>query len=267
METLRSADGTRIAFDRRGSGPALLLVGGAFSDRSWQGDVAVAEALADTVTTVVWDRRGRGDSGDEARTYAPEREIEDLAALADAVGGRPAVFGNSSGGALALRAAAAGVPMTCLAVYEAPYVPLGRPDAPPSDHRERLRELVGAGRPEDAARYFLRRVMGVPAPFLALMRLTSGWRRAVALAPSLPYDAEVMGDFSLPADFARITVPTLVLGGAKSPGKLRAAVTAVADAVPGARSELLPKQNHGIDAVVLAGALRRFLLEPVRAGE
>jgi pimeloyl-ACP methyl ester carboxylesterase len=242
-------------------------VGGAFSDRSWQGDVRIAEALADTFTTVVWDRRGRGDSGDEARTYAPEREIEDLAALADAVGGRPAVLGISSGGALALRAAAAGVPMTRLAAYEPPYVPLGGQGEPPSDHRERLRALVGAGQPEAAARYFLTQVMGVPGAFLAVMRLTGGWRRAVALAPSLPYDAEVMGDYSLPAGFARIDVPTLVLGGAKSPQRLRAAVAAVSEAVPGARSMLLPKQNHAIDPAVLAAALRPFLLEPVRAGE
>lgn len=267
MDTLTSADGTRIAFDRRGSGPALIVVGGAFSDRSWQGDVRVAEALAGTFTTVTFDRRGRGDSGDEDRTYVVEREIEDLAALADAVGGRPAVFGNSSGGALALRAAAAGVPMSRLAVYEPPYVPLGGPVAPPADLRERLGELVAAGRPEEAARYFLGKVMGMPAPVLAVMRLTSGWRRAVALAPSLPYDAAVMGDYSLPADFARISVPTLVLGGARSPQKLRAAVTRVEGVVPGARSVLLPKQNHAIDPVVLADALRPFLQEPVRAGE
>jgi pimeloyl-ACP methyl ester carboxylesterase len=267
MESLRSADGTRIAFDRRGSGPALLVVGGAFSDRAWQGDVRVAEALAGTFTTITYDRRGRGDSGDEARTYAVEREIEDLAALADAVGGRPAVFGNSSGGVLALKAAAAGVPMARLAVYEPPYVPLGGSDAPPADLRERLRELVAAAQPEAAAHYFLAEVMGVPRPILAIMRLTSGWRRAVALAPSLPYDAEVMGDYTLPADFAGIRVPTLVLGGARSPKKLRAAVARVEGAVPGARSVLLPKQNHAIDPVALAGALRPFLTEPVRAGD
>src|SRR4051794_9530711 len=155
MDTLNSADGTRIAFDRRGSGPALIVVGGAFSDRSWQGDVRIAEALAGAFTTITWDRRGRGDSGDEARTYATEREIEDLAALAERVGGRPAVLGMSSGGALALRAAAAGVPMSRLAVYEAPYVPLEGSAAPPADHRERLREAVAASRPDLAARYFL----------------------------------------------------------------------------------------------------------------
>jgi pimeloyl-ACP methyl ester carboxylesterase len=253
-ETVLSADGTRIAYDQRGQGPVVVLVGGAFSDRAWRGEVALAEALADRFTTVTYDRRGRGDSIPATAGYDRAREVEDLAALAKHVGASY-LYGMSSGGVLVLSALAAGVPARKAALYEPPYVSEG---LPPADYADRLRALVAADDAAGAARYFLKQVMGVPAAFLAVMKLTPGWKLAVRLAPSLPYDADLMGDFGIPAEFAGITTPTLVVGGGKSAQRLRDGVASVTSAVPGARQLVLPGQNHDPKPAVLASALRDF---------
>lgn len=261
MDFVTSADGTRIAYDRRGSGPIVILIGGAFSDRLWSGETRLAEALADRFTTVTYDRRGRGDSSDESGRFELDRELEDVAALAAALGGPVALYGMSSGAAVALHAVASGLPVSAIALYEPPFTAVGGPKDPPADHRERLVAFVDAGRPADAARYFITRIMGAPAAFLLLMRLTAGWRRAVALAPSLPYDATAMGDYRVPERFAVVTAPTLVLTGAKSPATLRAAAHAVAKAVPGARVQELEGQNHNVVAPVVAPVLSAFFAE------
>ena len=252
-----SADGTRITYDRRGQGPAVVLVGGAFSDRGWRGEVGLAEALADRFTTVTYDRRGRGDSSPAVAGYEVRREVEDLTAVVRELGAS-FVYGMSSGGVLVLHALVAGLPIRKAALYEPPFVSDG---LPPADSAERLRALIAADDPAGAARYFLASVMGVPAAFLALMRLTSGWKRAVRLAPSLPYDAEVMGDFRIPGDFQRIVTPTLVVGGGKSPRRLLAGVEMVASTVPGARRVVLPGQNHDPKAAALAAELRGFFAD------
>ena len=121
METVTSQDGTRIAFDRIGQGPPVVLVGGAFSYRLFPKMVELAELLAERFTVLNYDRRGRGDSSDTP-PYAIDREIEDLHALVGTVGGSASLSGWSSGGVLALRAAAAGVPVDRIAVYEPPFV-------------------------------------------------------------------------------------------------------------------------------------------------
>src|SRR6266853_2457474 len=118
MNRVQSADGTVIAFDQSGRGPAMILVVGAFSDRSSTKTLALQ--LGSQFTVYEYDRRGRGDSGDTA-AYSIEREVDDLAAVAAAAGGPPFVFGHSSGGALALEAAARGVPVRRLAIHEPPY--------------------------------------------------------------------------------------------------------------------------------------------------
>lgn len=252
--TVTSADGTRIAYDRRGQGPVLILVGGAFSDRAWRGEVALADALADGFTTVTYDPRGRGNSIPATADYDRAREVEDLAALASHVGASY-LYGMSSGGVLVLHALAAGVPARKAAVYEPPYVSEG---LPPADYGERLRALVAADDAAGAAGYFLKYVMGVPAAFLVVMKLTPGWKLAVRLASSLPYDADLMGDFVIPAQFTRITTPTLVVGGGKSARRLLDGVASVASTVPGARQLVLPGQNHDPKPRVLATALREF---------
>ena len=161
----------------------------------------------------------------------------------------------SSGGVLVLSALAAGLPVRKAALYEPPYVSDG---LPPADYADRLRGLVAADDAAGAARYFLKHVMGVPAAFLAVMRVTPGWKVAVRLAPSLPYDADVMGDFRIPAEFAAITTPTLVVGGGRSAPRLRAALDSVTSTVRAARPLVLEGQNHDPKPAVLAAALRDF---------
>jgi pimeloyl-ACP methyl ester carboxylesterase len=260
-----SADGTRITYDRVGSGPPLVLVPGALGLRRSPFVQPWVKALAEGFTVFNYDRRGRGDSGDTA-PYAVPREIEDLAALSREAGGAPFVWGISSGAALALEAAAAGVPMAKLSVYEPPYMVgdvAGRPDA---DYEERVRALIAEGRRDDALKYFMRTV-GVPGFFVALMRLFPFWKQMRTVAHTLPYDAAVMGGFRLPSErFARIRIPTVVMTGASSPLSLRTGAEATARAIPGAQLRVLAKQNHGVKAAALAPALRAAFLTSAAQG-
>jgi len=115
MKRAISKDGTTIAFDRSGDGPPVILVTGALGFRSHAIMADLAAALAAHFTVINYDRRGRGDSGDTS-PYAVEREVEDLDALITAAGGSASVYGTSSGAALALEAAASGLPITKLAL-------------------------------------------------------------------------------------------------------------------------------------------------------
>ncbi|MGI8622499.1 MAG: alpha/beta fold hydrolase [Solirubrobacteraceae bacterium] len=173
METVRSADGTTIAMDRSGQGPPLIVVVGAFCDRS--ASKPLAALLADRYTVLEYDRRGRGDSGDAAR-YAIEREVEDFDAVVTAAGEPPFVYGHSSGGALALEAAAAGVALRKVAVYEVPYT--GRDPGPA--YAEALDELAASGRQDEAAERFLA-LTGAPPEIIASIKASPGWPRMRAL--------------------------------------------------------------------------------------
>jgi pimeloyl-ACP methyl ester carboxylesterase len=254
-EKVFSKDGTPIAFERSGKGPALILVDGALCSREFGPMPELAPVLARRYTVFVYDRRGRGGSGD-TRPYALERELEDLDALIRAAGGRALVAGLSSGGGLALEAAAAGLPIEMIAAYEPPYVAEAG-----AGHQARLEELVAADRRGAALEYFMRRMVGAPAAMVLMMRLMPGpWRKLKAVAHTLPYDAAVMRDFA-PVERARlasIAVPTLVLHGGKSDPRLVAAARAVAEAVPGARLRALAGQSHRVKPEVLAAALEPF---------
>src|SRR5438270_2398156 len=145
MPNVVSKDGTRIAFDRHGDGQPIILVVGAFNERST--GTPLATFLAPHFAAYTYDRRGRGDSGDTA-PYAVDREIDDLAALIAEAGGAAAVFGYSSGAMLALHAAARGLPITRLVLYDPPYMvqpPTGEPD-----HAARLADLIAGGRRGEA---------------------------------------------------------------------------------------------------------------------
>ncbi|MGA7418450.1 MAG: alpha/beta hydrolase, partial [Acidimicrobiales bacterium] len=214
MEIARSADGTRIAIDRFGQGPPLVLVVGAFWDRSTPR--ALAAKLAPEFTVFSYDRRGRGDSGDTA-LYAVDREIEDLRAVIGVAGGSAFVYGHSSGAVLALEATARGLPVTKLAVYEPPYIIEGT-RARPATLATRVSELLASGRRSEAAELFLIEGPGLPPEVLATMKAGPTWSRFEAIAHTLPYDLAITGDQGVPvADLAKITVPVLVLGGANSP--------------------------------------------------
>lgn len=263
MNTVTSNDGTTIAFDRMGSGPAVILVGGAFQHRAIDPRTAeLAGLLAERFTVVHYDRRGRGDSGDTL-PYAVEREIEDLDALIQEMGGTAYVFGMSSGGVLALAAAAHGLPITKLALYEPPFIVDDTRPSVPADYFPRLQELISTGRRGDAVEYFLTNAVEVPVEVVDQMRHAPVWPMFEAVAHTLVYDAAVMGDTMsgkpLSADrWSAVTVPTLVLDGGASPGWARAAAAALAEVLPDARRETLQGQTHEVAPEVLAPALSRF---------
>ena len=260
METVRSRDGTTIAFDRSGRGPSLVIVGGALSDRGAVPDLAAR--LAGQLTVIAVDRRGRGDSTD-TQPYAVEREIEDLAALVDAAGGSAFVLGHSSGAALSLRAAEAGVPIERLAVYEPPLMVDDTRPPIPDDYIAHLDELVAAGRRGDAVEYFLTTGPLIPPPAIEQIKQSPGWPAMEAKAHTIAYDARIMdGLMSIsPAPLARwasLAVPTLVVDGGASPPWIRHGARALADVLPNATTATLDGQGHGPAADVLAPVLLRF---------
>lgn len=255
--TVHSRDGTAIAYDRAGAGPAVILVDGALCGRSFGPMPKLAPLLARRFTVISYDRRGRGDSGDTP-PYAVEREIEDLEALINAAGGSAFVYAISSGAALAL-AAAGRLRITRLALYEPPFMVGDGGHRPPLDHQAQLTRMIASGRPGDAVRFFMRDVVGMPALVAGIMRLFPMWSRLTAVAKTLPYDAAIMGDYSLPAGrAAAVRIPTLVIGGGKSPAMLRNAVQALADAIPGAQRRMLAGQTHNVSGEVLAPVLEEF---------
>ena len=257
-ETTTSADGTRIAFERVGTGPAVVLVDGALCYRAFGPSRPLAAALADRFTVYTYDRRGRGESGNTL-PYSPQREIEDLAAVIAAAGDDVYVYGTSSGAGMALEAAAAGVRMRKLATYEAPYVAARWKD-PSVDHLAHMEGLLAAGRRGSAVSYFLVTMVGAPAFVPLMMRaMPKVWNQMKAVAPTLPYDLRVMGTFTAPVDrFAGITVPTLVMVGGKAPEPMRAAQDAITAAIPGSQFAVLDGQTHQVSEKAIAPKLASF---------
>lgn len=253
--TVTSADGTQITYEYTGDGPAVILVGGALTDRS--AGKPLATALADHFTTYVFDRRGRRDSGDTP-PYALGREIEDLAALCDAAGGEAFLYGVSSGAVLAFEAVAAGLPVPRLAMFEPPYV-FAPEDPDPAAQREHLQRLLAEDRRGEALEYFLREAVGLPSETVASMRQGPMWAALEALAHTLVYDLTVVGDGRVPVDrMAAVAVPTLVLDSAASSPRLRRAAEATAAALPAGAHRSLAGQFHEIPPQELAPVLTRF---------
>jgi pimeloyl-ACP methyl ester carboxylesterase len=221
----------------------------------------LARRLSQNFTVFSYDRRGRGDSGDTA-PYEKEREVEDIDALIRQAGGSAFVLGLSSGAALALLAAASGLNITKLALYEPPFMVDKEGRKPPADHEARLEQLIAAGRRGDAVKFFMRDVVGMPGIFVVMMGVMFPvWSKLKAVAHTLPYDAAVMGDYSLPAKrIASVTMPTLVMDGEKTDMRLRRAVKAVADALPYAEHRTLKGQTHNVSAASLTPVLTDFLV-------
>jgi pimeloyl-ACP methyl ester carboxylesterase len=254
MDTVTSRDGTAIVFDRLGDGPPVVLVSGGSTDR--MANAGLAAELARDHTVYNYDRRGRGDSGDTL-PYAIQREVEDIAAVIEEAGGAANLYGTSSGAALAMHAAA-GLPVTRLALWEPPYSVSGRPDLP-DDTASVYRELVEAGRRGDAVEYFMSKVVGLPPEFVADARQAPWWSQQEALAHTLAYDATVMGDYTIPTDIARaITVPTLIVVGGASFGFMAETADALAKLIPNAHQATLEGQQHNVDPAALAPVLHRF---------
>ncbi len=258
MPNVLSKDGTLIVFDRIGEGRPLILVVGAFNERPT--GAGLAEFLAPHFTVFNYDRRGRGESGDTL-PYAVDREIEDLAALIAEAGGAAAVFGYSSGAALALQAAAAGLAVTRLALYDPPYVVDNGQPRQSVDHAAYLAEKIAAGRRGDAVEYFQTKVVGIPEEIVVQMRNTPFRPALDAMAHTLVYEMTILGDSSVPTELARaLTVPTLVVAGGTSPF-MRQAAEALADALPNGQARILEDQTHDIVPSALGPVLETFLAQ------
>lgn len=252
MRTTSSTDGTEIAFDTVGEGAAVIVIGGAMNTR--HSPYPLVTLLGERFAVTTYDRRGRGDSTDVA-PYAVEREIEDLGAVIEAVGGSAMVYGHSSGAILTLEAAAAGLPITRIAVYEPPYT---GGDAGPAEPDTAVDDALARG-DRDAATAGFMRLTGMPDGQIEWMQHSDFWPDLVALAHTLPYDLALSGNGVVPRQrFAEITAPTLAMdGGASDPWAALAADAIVAAVVRGER-ETLAGQTHQVDQAVLAESLATF---------
>jgi pimeloyl-ACP methyl ester carboxylesterase len=246
--TITSADGTTIGVTQAGRGPALVLVDGAMCYRAAGPLAALAARLVDHFTVYTYDRRGRGASGDTL-PYAVEKEVDDLRAVLEFAGGSAFAYGISSGGALVLRSVAAGLDWSRIALYEVPYL------GDKTEYSRELRERLATG---GAVEFFMTNV-GVPAEAIAGMQASPAWPVFEAIAPTLGYDDQVLGDGRVPRDdTAAVKVPTLVLDGGASPASLRDAAAALAAAIPQAEHRTLPEQTHDVAPDSLAPELIRF---------
>jgi pimeloyl-ACP methyl ester carboxylesterase len=216
--------------------------------------------LAERFTVFTYDRRGRGESGETA-PYSVTREIEDLEALINEAGGSASVFGHSSGAVLALRAAAHGLPIKKLALYEAPFI-VDRSRPSTENDWAQIDAFVAEGRRGDALKIFLKSV-GVPAFAIALMRWLPVWGKVTAVARSLPHDGAIVREFQqgepLPATaWANVTIPTLAIDGGKSPTWMRNGTRALATSLSNAQYRTLEGQAHDVRAKALAPVLEEF---------
>lgn len=261
-ETLRSPDGTPIVYERQGDGaPPVVLVDGAFTLRRSGSKPDLFDALAARHAVVIYDRRGRGDSGD-TQPYAVDREIEDIAAVLDVVGGRGALYGHSSGAALALRAAAAlGDRVTHLALYEAPYNDAPEARAAFVAYVRDLEQALAEGRRGDAAARFMAYV-GTPPDQIAAARAQPFFGGLEAVAHTLHYDhTEILGpESAIPQDVVRqVAAPALVLYGTRSFPFMKPTAETLAALLPRGSLRALPDQTHEVQPQALVPVLEEFL--------
>jgi pimeloyl-ACP methyl ester carboxylesterase len=257
MHHVTSKDGTAIAFEQLGHGPALVIVGGVLGDHTQQ--AGLAQLLASDFTVYNIDRRGHGESGFRA-PYAVEREVEDLDALITEAGGSALIYGTSGPGILCLEAAARGLSpkIKKLAVWEPPYILEGSRPPIPRDYTEQLDQLLAESRRGDAIELWMTQVVGMPAEFVAQLRQAPFWPAQEAFAHTLVYDAVLTGDFSLPQErLARIGVETLVIDGGTTPW-LSQAADAVAATILNARRYTIAGQPHNVADEAMAPVLKEF---------
>jgi pimeloyl-ACP methyl ester carboxylesterase len=261
QNTVTSKDGTLIAYSQVGQGPAVILVDGALCYREFGPSNALAARISPHFTVITYDRRGRGASGDTL-PYAVEREVEDLEALIEAVGGTVFLCGFSSGAALALEAANHLPAITKLALYEAPFVVDDTGKQITHAFLARLKELVAEDRRTEAVKLFMKQV-GTPGFMVAIMSLMPMWSKLKAVAHTLPYDVSTLVDYGagkpLPGMLGSfIKAPTLVMDGGKSPTWMRHSMQALAQTLPNASYRTLEGQTHMVKPQVLAPVLEEF---------
>ena len=256
LEHVTSKDGTTIAYDKTGRGPAVVFVSGGSADR--MSNAGLASVLSATNTVYNFDRRGRGDSGDTL-PFAVEREIEDIAAVIQTTGGPAGLYGISSGAALALHAAGAlGSQVRKLALYEPPYF-VNPEFRPPLDTVEQYEKRLNAGHPEEAAEYFMAEVVRMPPDFVAWAKSQPFFAGQVKIAHTLVYDAKAMGDYLVPTDEAKgVQTPTLVIAGGADFPFMPETAQALAAALPNGEYRHLEGQGHNVDPAVLGPVLAEF---------
>jgi pimeloyl-ACP methyl ester carboxylesterase len=254
MPEVTSNDGTTIAVDRSGDGPAVVIVGGVLGDRSQQ--APVVELLSPRFTVSNYDRRGHGESA-FTDPYSTQREAEDLAAVIEDAGGSSGVYATSGCAVIALQAAANGAPITKLALWEPPFtVDDARPPVA-ADYRQQLEALLAQDRRGDMVALFMTEAVGMPAPFVEQMRQAPFWGAQEEHAHTLVYDAAMMGDYAIPATAAATRVPTLVLDGRTTPW-ITSAADKLADVLPDSRRQTLVGQQHNVEPSAIAPALAEF---------
>jgi pimeloyl-ACP methyl ester carboxylesterase len=257
MGTLISKDGTNIEYNKIGSGKPLILVDGAFYSKDFGPVTKLAPLLAKNYTVFTYDRRAKGESGD-TKPYSVEKEIEDIAGLIDLAGGSAFLFGASSGAILALKAVASGLAVPKLALFEPPFV--GNPgNKRPANAFDLLSDMIAKGNKGEAAAFFLRKVVGVPALMVFLLRLNPDWKKMKANANSLPHELAVCGDFHIPANvISAVRCSTLVIDSIKSTTSLRDAAARVANALPDGLQKSLHGSSHDVAPEILAPELAGF---------
>jgi pimeloyl-ACP methyl ester carboxylesterase len=240
------------------------LINGAMSYRAMDPTLAqLAKLLGNDFTVYNYDRRGRGESGD-TKPFTKEREIEDIQALVADAGGRAMLFGISSGGAVALEAAAALPGVTTVAVYEVPFI-VDDSREPLRDYEKYTDKLVAEGKLDELVEYFITTVAGMPAEFAGGMKQDQGmWGGMKAIAPTIPYDGAFVGAYMegkpLPTDhWAKVTMPVLVVDGGASPAWMGHAADALAKVLPNASRQTLAGQTHMVDPNALAPLMIEFL--------
>ncbi|MEV0029644.1 alpha/beta hydrolase [Nocardia sp. NPDC050793] len=270
METVITPAGITLAFDRYVGGDAgtVIVIGGAFSYRKFPKMVELAEKLADEyrLTVINYDRRGRGDSSDSPGVYDVDNEIDDIAAIVEAVGGSAALFGWSSGAGLALQAAASGrVPgITKVIAFEPPFVVNHENFVPPADLHVTLHKLIAEDRRGETVKFYMTKGMGMPRAMVAVMRFTPFWKNLKAVSPAAGHDWAIMGRFMTgeplrAADWSGVTVPTLVISGAKSGDLLRTAARAATAVLPDAQHVELAELSHNPNIAILTPSAGEFL--------
>ena len=262
MDTALSADGTTLAYDRLGDGPPVIVIGGATCTRGIT--APLAEALSAQCTVINFDRRARGDSDDRSGPpYDTQREIEDLAALIEVAGGHAALYGHSSGAAVALHATVAGLPVDRLIMHDAPYLLEGSEEA--KAYHAELHRLLAAGRPGEAVAAFMRQV-GMPEEMITGMQASPSWPAMESVGYSLAYDSAAMGDQDgggVPYGvLGQVQVPTLILVGGADFGFMIDTAQALHRGIAGSRFVHLAGAGHEAGPEVVAPSVLEFLPRP-----
>ena len=258
MAKVTSKDGTQIAFEKKGNGPVIIVVDGALCSRGFGPTPKLVPLLEKDFTVITYDRRGRNESGNTL-PYSVEKEVEDIDALIKETGEPVCMIGFSSGAALVLNAAAKGLSIKKMVLYEAPYVMNMGGHNPPDDTAEQLKQLIASDQRSAAVKFFMKDMIGIPAIIPAVMSLTPIWKKLKAVAHTIPYDAAIMDGFIIPSALAaKINIPTLVMNGSKSPVSLRNASKKLSEIIPNAQYQILKGQTHDVSMKAIAPELINY---------